>query len=128
MYEAFRTAEQVLTEKARCETFGFEQQLTGERTEMPWYKVTVSYGGKEAGAIEDAFGTAFIAHNAPQGAALFSRSSNDLKRVDYYFTPAAWVIASGMIAHYGGEPCEVPANDDKIALIVGEADAKKMLA
>jgi hypothetical protein len=92
-----------------------------------WYKVTLPYS--EAGiagkgkSLQDAFEVVFIANRAPEEAAMFTRRSDDLENVFYYFTPGATTIAKGIIQSFGGVECPAPKYDNYIVLLVGHAGA-----
>lgn len=98
---------------------------------MAWYKVTIpstecGLGGKGQ-RLHDSFAVLLVANaGLPWDAAMFSRDSDDLKEVTYYFSPSAIKIAKLLIESHGAVSCSAPQRGT-VHLAVGDARAPEML-
>jgi hypothetical protein len=88
-----------------------------------WYKVTVKYEDtipQRAGkSLQDAFLAILVSNGTPKDAALFGDRSDDFERYFYYFSPAAYRIASQLIDSHEGVPCPKPSGK-RLAFLVGD--------
>jgi hypothetical protein len=92
---------------------------------MPWFKITISSDNKHTGLsaqIQNEFDVLFVKANSPKDAALYSKRSQD--ETEFYFSPGASRFASGLIADYGGIPCEQPSGE--VLLVVGHPDPNQV--
>lgn len=76
-----------------------------------WYKITFSASNFSASkwvAIQAEFTMLMLAAGNPPNAALFSTYPQTSASYDYYFSPAAAVLAHDLIARYAGTRCSSP--------------------
>jgi hypothetical protein len=76
--------------------------------------------------LQREFEAIFMTHGGPRDAAMFS-NQDPARDHEFYFSPGALRIAGDIIRRYGGAPCETPSQSEA-ALLVGEADARRLLA
>jgi hypothetical protein len=95
-----------------------------------WFKIALSpiqVAAWHVSRLEAAFGVLFVAAGSPRGAVLFGFARDDGGE-DLCFTPSASTIASALLTHNGGQPCEPPVDDGTAVLLIGHSADIRLLS
>lgn len=86
---------------------------------MSWKRVTIDATARAAGIgskLQDEFAAIFMAAQAPPAAAMYGNLGATGPR-DYYFSPAAAGLASGLLAAYLAVDCPAPDTRTLVVLV-----------
>src|SRR5947208_1257978 len=89
---------------------------------MPWHKIALPVDRVAAGhgiRLMDEVEALFVAAGFPKDAAVFG-NVNAGPGATHFFNPEASVLASGLIARWGGVACDDPG--EPVALLIGHQD------
>jgi|SRR5713226_4459648 len=91
---------------------------------MPWHTVTLSSERVAAGAgnkLLNELEAVIMAAGFPKDAAVFGSVDRSREGNTYYITPAASLIATAVIATWGGTECDDPRAP--VSLLIGRPEA-----
>jgi hypothetical protein len=78
---------------------------------MPWHKISLTLVQAEKGAgdqILNELDDIFITSEYPKNAAVFNQIDLQNRLCNYYFSPEAVNICSGVLSRWGGIECQEP--------------------
>ena len=70
--------------------------------------------------LEDMFANAVIAHQSPEDAAMFGRSSSRTNEYECYFSPSAVAVFTTALSKWGANDADAPQKEG-MSLLVGDA-------
>jgi hypothetical protein len=95
---------------------------------MPWRKISLTFVQIEKGAGEqflNELDTVFITAGYLKDAAVFSRLDLQNGARDYFFSPGAANVCSGLLLRWGGIDCQEPEPEPGTICLIGHPEKSR---